>query len=153
MFCIVAVFGGFSSSSGTQSSGFGAPTPAAPFGGSSATLTFGAAAPATTAAPAPAFGAPTPAQSTTASGTYRVVQSPFRAHSHSAFFCDCDCDSFLCKKWVTQDSMEVFTLCDCDSITNSYAIVSKNKLQSQNALYEWAGPISDSGIVQTLCVN
>ena len=71
LFYIVAVFGGFGGSS-TESSGFGAPTPAAPFGGSSATLTFGAAAPATMAAPAPAFGAP-PAQTTTASSTYRIM--------------------------------------------------------------------------------
>ena len=43
------------------------------------------------------------------------------AHSHCAFFfSDCDCDSSFRNKWVVQDSVEVFTLCDCDNITNSY---------------------------------
>ena len=48
---------------------------------------------------------------------------PFiRAHSHcAAFFSDCDCDSSYHNKWVAQDSVEVFTLCDCDNIINSYA--------------------------------
>ena len=32
----------------------------------------------------------------------------------------CYCDSFYRNKWVIQDSMEVFTLCDCDNITCSY---------------------------------
>ena len=31
-----------------------------------------------------------------------------------------DCDSSYRNKWVVQDSMEVFTLCDSDNITNSY---------------------------------
>ena len=36
------------------------------------------------------------------------------------FFSDCDCDSSYRNKWVAQDSVEVFTLCDCNHITNSY---------------------------------
>ena len=33
------------------------------------------------------------------------------------FFSDCDCDSSYHNRWFVQDSMEVFTLCDCDNIT------------------------------------
>ena len=45
-----------------------------------------------------------------------------RVHSHCAFFfSDCDCDSYYHSKWVVQNSMEVFTLCNCDNLTSSYA--------------------------------
>ena len=44
-----------------------------------------------------------------------------KARSQCAFFSDYDCYSFHRKKWVAQYSMEVFTPCDCDNITNSYA--------------------------------
>ena len=43
-----------------------------------------------------------------------------RAHSHCTIFSDCDYDSSHCNKWVVRDSTEVFTLCDCNNITNSY---------------------------------
>ena len=69
-FCFISeVFGGFgnSNNSGTQSSGFGTPAQATPFGGTSSTLTFGGAPPTTAA---PAFGAPS-APATTASGKNR----------------------------------------------------------------------------------
>ena len=60
----------------------------------------------------------------------KIVQSEnvyYRAHSHCAIFFDCDCDSSYCNKWVVQDSMEVFTLCDFDNITNSYVARYKQK--------------------------
>ena len=73
----------------------------------------------------------------TVHGTIKV-----RARSHCAFLSDCDCDSSYRNKWVVQDSMEVFTPCDCDNITNSYVtIFSKNKSQSQsekNVQCQWA---------------
>ena len=56
-------------------------------------------------------------------------------------FSDCDCDSSYCNKWVVQDSMEVFTLCNCNNITNSYvahfsqkqiAVAISNKTHSVN---------------------
>ena len=50
-----------------------------------------------------------------------------KAHSHYAFFSHCNCDSSCRNKWVAQDSMEVFTLCDCDNITNSYVTQCKQK--------------------------
>ena len=56
-----------------------------------------------------------------------IIALKLKARSHSAFFSDCDCDSFHRNKWVTWDSMEVFTLCDCDNITNSYAAHCKQK--------------------------
>ena len=56
-----------------------------------------------------------------------------KARSHSAFFSDCDCDSSYRNKYVAQDSMEVFTLCDCNNITNSYVTHCKQKTsQSQS---------------------
>ena len=51
---------------------------------------------------------------------YLFLQLGLRARSHCAIFSGCDCDSSYRNKWVVQDSMEVFTLCDCDNITNSY---------------------------------
>ena len=52
---------------------------------------------------------------------------------HCAFSSDCDCDSSYRNKWVVQDSMEVFTLCDCDKITNSYvAHYEQKKNRSRN---------------------
>ena len=50
------------------------------------------------------------------------------------FFSDCDCDSSYRNKWVAQDSMEMFTLCDCNNMTNSYVAhyKQKNKLLSQS---------------------
>ena len=50
-----------------------------------------------------------------------------RALSHCAIFSDCDCDSSYGKKWAVQDSMEVFTQCDCHNITNSYLAHYKQK--------------------------
>ena len=65
-----------------------------------------------------------------------------KARSHCAIFSDCDCDYSYRNKWVVQDSMVVFTLWNCDNVTNSYPpITSKNKSQSQsekNVLCEWA---------------
>ena len=45
--------------------------------------------------------------------------TPVKAHSHCAFFSDFVCDSSYRNKWVVQDSIEVFSLCDCNNITNS----------------------------------
>ena len=50
-----------------------------------------------------------------------------RAHSHCAISSGCGCDSSYCNKWVVQDSMELFTLCDCDNITNPYLAHYKQK--------------------------
>ena len=50
-----------------------------------------------------------------------------RARSHCAIFSDCDCYSSYGDKCVVQDSMEVFTLCDCDNITNPYLANYKQK--------------------------
>ena len=56
-----------------------------------------------------------------------------KAHSHSTFFSDCDCDSSYRNKWVVQESMEVFTLCDCTTSQIPMSpIISKNKSQSQS---------------------
>ena len=43
-----------------------------------------------------------------------------KVRSHCAFFSDCDCDFSYRNKWIVQDSMEVFTLCNSDNITDSY---------------------------------
>ena len=43
------------------------------------------------------------------------------------FFSNSDRDSSCHNKKVVQDSMEVFTLCNCDNITNSYAIHCQQK--------------------------
>ena len=51
----------------------------------------------------------------------RIVLT-LKAQSHVAFFSDCDCDSSYRNKWAVQDSMEVFTVCDCDNITNSHVV-------------------------------
>ena len=54
-------------------------------------------------------------------------------------FSDCDYDSSYHNKWVVQDSMEVFTLCDCTaSPTPIQPIVSKTKSQFQIAQCERA---------------
>ena len=53
--------------------------------------------------------------------TAETFRGFLRARSHCAFSSDCDCDSSYHDKCVVQNSMEVFTLCDCDKITNSYA--------------------------------
>ena len=50
-----------------------------------------------------------------------------RACSHCEIFSDCDCSSSYGNKWVVQDSMVVFTLCDCDNNTNSYLAHYKQK--------------------------
>ena len=44
-----------------------------------------------------------------------------------AIFSDCNCDSSHHNKWVVQDSMEVFTLCDCDNLTSSNLAYYKQK--------------------------
>ena len=44
------------------------------------------------------------------------VKGPFTL----CIFYDCDCDLVYRKKWIVQDSMEVFTLCHCENITNSF---------------------------------
>ena len=48
----------------------------------------------------------------------RITRSEGR--SHCVFFSDYDCDLVYRNKWVVQNSMEVFTLCDCDNITYYY---------------------------------
>ena len=54
---------------------------------------------------------------------YIFVHTLFeRARSHCALSSDCYCDSSYHSKWVIQSSMEVFTLCDYDNITNSYEV-------------------------------
>ena len=50
-----------------------------------------------------------------------------RARSRCAIFSHYDGDSSYRKKWVVQESTEVFTLCDCDNITNSYLVHYKQK--------------------------
>ena len=54
-----------------------------------------------------------------------------KAHSHNAFFSNRDCDSSYDNKWVVRDSMEVFTLCDCDNITGSIIAHCKQKQITQ----------------------
>ena len=58
------------------------------------------------------------------------------------YFSDCDCDSSYHNKWVVQDSMEMFTLCDCNNVTNSYLVHYKQKQIAvaikKNAQCEWA---------------
>ena len=57
-----------------------------------------------------------------------MVNCSAKARSHCVFFfSDCDCNLVYRNKWVVQDSMEVFTLCDCDNITNSYVAHSEQK--------------------------
>ena len=53
-----------------------------------------------------------------------------KAQSHRTFFIDCDCDSCYRNKWVVQNTMEVFTLCDCTPALVQ-PIVRKNKSQWQ----------------------
>ena len=49
------------------------------------------------------------------------------------FFSDCDSDSSYHIKWIVQELMEVFTLCDCGNITNFFLVYCKqNKSQSQS---------------------
>ena len=43
-----------------------------------------------------------------------------KVYSHGSYFSDCDCDSSCRNTWVVEESMELFELCDCTSITNSY---------------------------------
>ena len=64
---------------------------------------------------------------------YMFLQG-IKARSHNVFFSDCDCDSFHRNKWVTQDSIEVFTLCDCDNITNSYAAHCEQKINRSHKI-------------------
>ena len=52
---------------------------------------------------------------------------PLKAHSHCTFFSDCYWDSSYHNKWVAQNSMKVFTICDFDNITNSYVVHHKQK--------------------------
>ena len=41
---------------------------------------------------------------------------------------DCDSYSSYRNKWVVQNFMDVFTLCDCDNVTRSYTVHYKQKL-------------------------
>ena len=43
-----------------------------------------------------------------------------RTGSYCAILSDFDCHSSYCNKWVAQDSMEMFTLCNYNKIINSY---------------------------------
>ena len=54
-------------------------------------------------------------------------EQAFRAHSLCVIFYECECDSSYRFKWVVWHSMEVFTLCDCDNIRNSYLAHYKQK--------------------------
>ena len=58
---------------------------------------------------------------------FRDLQTRAWSPSHSAIFSDCDCDSSYHNKLVVQDLIEVFTLCDCDNITNFYLAHFKQK--------------------------
>ena len=45
----------------------------------------------------------------------------------------CDCDFTYRKKWVVKDSVQVFTLCDCDNIASPYTVRWKqNKKKSHS---------------------
>ena len=60
---------------------------------------------------------------------------------------DCDCDSSYRNKCFVQKSTEVFTLCDCDNITNSYTVHYEQKQiavairKKSYSLNESLGPI------------
>ena len=61
---------------------------------------------------------------------HTLIASPvttLRARSPCAIFSDCNRDSSYRNKWVVQDSMEVFTLCDYENITNYYLTHFKQK--------------------------
>ena len=50
------------------------------------------------------------------------------ARSHSAFFfLIASAIHLVANKWVAQESMEVFTLYDCDNITNFYEPIERKK--------------------------
>ena len=55
------------------------------------------------------------------------VNGPHRPIHTVRFFSDCDYYSSYRKKWAVQDSLEVFTFCDCDNITISYVDHYKEK--------------------------
>ena len=56
------------------------------------------------------------------------LQKRLKARSHCAFFFSyCNCDFPYRNKWVVQDSMEVFTRCDCNNIPRSYVVHCKQK--------------------------
>ena len=56
------------------------------------------------------------------------------------FFSDCDCDSSYHNKKVAQDSMEVFALCDCNNIINSYSALYEQKQIAVTNRTVWTGP-------------
>ena len=59
---------------------------------------------------------------------YSTCSASFlRDRSQCAIFSDCGCDSSYRNQWVTQDSMEVFTLCDCKNVTTFYIARYKQK--------------------------
>ena len=56
-----------------------------------------------------------------------VIIEILRDHSYCAILSECDCNSSYRNKWVVQDLIEVFTLCNCDNIMNSYLAHHKQK--------------------------
>ena len=52
-----------------------------------------------------------------------------------------------CKKPVVQDSMEVFTLCDCDNITNPYASQKENPSHKSESV---SGPLLVETIISSI---
>ena len=70
----------------------------------------------------------------------RVLHVLIRAHLLFAFFCDYDCDSSYCNEWVVQDSLEVFTLCNCVNITSFYTAHFKQKQIALTSRTVWTSP-------------
>ena len=74
-----------------------------------------------------------------------------KARSHCAFFPHCDFNFVYRNKWVVQDSMEVFTLCDCGNITYSYVAHSEQKTnRSRN--HKKLHSVNEPLIVKTMIV-